>query len=134
MGEHGTSAQRKHLSLLLQQHVAVLGSNAHAGAVVGKAMTCGSRADQADLARALISTPGLLTTMARSRHGHIAAKAVLHVLEGADHEEACRLIYTEESSLRSSRYGQLVLSSLKQDKQQRTMRLQTATLASLGVA
>merc|ERR1712187_237949 len=134
MGEHGTSAQRKHLSLLLQQHVAVLGSDAHASAVVGKALTCGSRADQADLARALISTPGLLTTMARSRHCHTAAKAVFRVLEGAEHEEACRLIYTEESSLRSSRYGQLVLSSLKQEKEKRTMRLHTATFASIGGA
>merc|ERR1719401_938044 len=99
-------------------------------------MTFGSRADQADLARALTEVPGLLPCMARSRHGHTAAKSVFRVLDGIHREDACAQIYAEEPILRQSRYGQLVLSSLKLDNQKRagTSRLHNATLAAIGGA
>jgi pumilio RNA-binding family len=130
--EHGTSEQRRFLSRLLQEHADVVGSDAHAGAVVGKAMTFGSRADQADLARALTRPPGLLPCMARNRHGYSAARATLRVLEGADYVEACRQILAEEPSLRSSRYGQLVLSCLKQENQRRAVQRPMAAAAMGG--
>lgn len=111
--EFGTADQRSLLAGLLRQHIAVVGADPHACAVVGKAMTYGSRLDQVSIARGLLWVPGLIASMARSRHGHVAAKLVLNVLEGPELEEACSQLLADAACLRNSRYGQLVLSSLK---------------------
>lgn len=132
--EHGTAEQRHELSKLLRDNVEVVAADAHAGAVVGKAMTFGAEADKVELARALVRTPGLLPCIARSRHGHTAAKAVFDVLEGTEREQACGLIYAEEKTLRGLRYGQLVLASLKQDSRKCAAHLHAAAKAAAGGA
>mmetsp|Transcript_46737 Transcript_46737/g.99847 ORF Transcript_46737/g.99847 Transcript_46737/m.99847 type:complete len:384 (-) Transcript_46737:117-1268(-) len=120
--EFGTAEQRSRLTRLLLQHIAVVGADPHACAVVGKAMTYGARGDQVSLARGLLLVPGLIASMARSRHGHVAAKLILNVLEGPELEEACSQLLADADCLRNSRYGQLVLASLKSEGPGRSKR------------
>jgi hypothetical protein len=71
---HGMQEHRKQLHRFLKERVVDMASNFYASAVVGQALQCGSESDKLELARALVRSPGLLTAMARSRHGRTAAQ------------------------------------------------------------
>lgn len=113
--EHGTKDQRSTLIKMLEQHAPVAGADEYACAVVGKAMLCGQRDDQVALARALAKAPETISFMARTRHGHVAARLVLKTLEGSEHDQARGQIRADAATLRGSRYGRLVVASLHQD-------------------
>lgn len=110
--EHGPADQRAKLTTMLVQHVHTAGSDCYARAVVSKALAHGAHEDQVKLARALVKEDGLIVQMARTRHGHVAAKFVLQHLDGPDWTEACRQLSEEAVSLRQSRYGRFVAACL----------------------
>ena len=74
--EHGSNDQRSTLIRMLEQHAPVVAADEYACAVIGKAMARGQRQDQMALARALAKVPETLSFMARTRHGHVAARLV----------------------------------------------------------
>uniref|UniRef100_A0A7S0BCI0 PUM-HD domain-containing protein n=1 Tax=Pyrodinium bahamense TaxID=73915 RepID=A0A7S0BCI0_9DINO len=101
--EHGTPAQQQHLAALLAENAQVLGANCYTSAVLIKALSWGPPEGQVLLARALLSVPGLFSTMARTRHGRLAAKLVLKVLEvPGELDSAVRHLTTEAASFRAS--------------------------------
>jgi len=110
--EHGPPDQRRRLTRMLELHAHTAGSDCYARAVVSKALSHGAHADQVALARALLREPGLIATMARTRHGHVAAKFVLQNLEGQDSVEARRQLTADLAVLRASRYGRFVAACL----------------------
>jgi pumilio RNA-binding family len=112
MLEHGTDTQRQTLCRTLAPHVSILGLDSYACAVLGKALSHCRSEDQARLAQAILDVPRLLFSMARTRHGHITAKLVLQVAEGAQLNEAITQLSDNLESLRSSRYGRFVAAHL----------------------
>jgi pumilio RNA-binding family len=111
----GTNDQRSALIRKLEQHAPVIGADEYACAVIGKAMACGQRDDQVALARALAHAPETISFMARTRHGHVAARLVLQALEGSEHDQAKCQIRADAATLRSSRYGRMLVASLHPD-------------------
>jgi len=110
--DHGTESQRHRLTSVLVTHAYAMGSDGYACGVVRKALSVSAHDDQVALARALLAERGLLTVMARNRHGHIAAKLVLQALEGDDLELARRQLAADAQSLSTSRYGRFVVACL----------------------
>lgn len=108
--EHGTPSQRHRLACVLAQHARAAGSDMTACAVVTKALRHCSEKDARTLAQELVRENRLIARMARSRHGHGAARAMLHWLQGEERVEAERQLLAEAASLRTSRYGKSVLS------------------------
>lgn len=85
---HGSEEQRCRLLRLLQHEAVNMVANFHASAVVGKALNCASKQDATSLARAIFQEPGLLAQMARTRHGHMAARLVVQVLEAPEENQS----------------------------------------------
>jgi len=112
--EHAFADQRHRLIAMLEQHARAAGSDCYARAVVSKALSRGTMEGQMALARALLREPGLLATMARTRHGHVAAKFVLQHFGGSEREEACRRLSADIASIRASRYGRYIAACLEQ--------------------
>eukprot|EP00929_Paragymnodinium_shiwhaense_P003663 TRINITY_DN10426_c0_g1_i2.p1 TRINITY_DN10426_c0_g1~~TRINITY_DN10426_c0_g1_i2.p1 ORF type:complete len:436 (+),score=59.19 TRINITY_DN10426_c0_g1_i2:131-1309(+) len=110
--EYGTAEQRGALTRALVEHVGEAGRDEYACAVLSKAMVHGELQDQADLAIAIESVPGLFPSMACSRHGHVAARAVLATLRGSQLQSAKMQIRANLPNLRSSRYGRVVLNAM----------------------
>lgn len=110
--EHGTDLQRSKAFQQLARKACDLGSDSSGSAVLAKAMACASEDDQRCLAHTLLSQPGLLTVMARSRHGHLVAQFMLQVLEGLDLQRAVAEVVSNASSLMASRYGRLVVKTM----------------------
>lgn len=106
--EHGDLAHRSRIARIIEPHVKSMGADVHASAVVGKAMTHCAPEDQKLIARALVRESGLISQMARTRHGHVAAKLVFNVLDGQDLEQARYQISPDLQNLRGSRYGRFV--------------------------
>lgn len=113
--EHGPPDQQRRLCGLLGRHVATLGPDGYASAVVAKALSHGSKETRLLVARHVASSPGLVAQMARTRHGHLAVKLVLQLLEDFPQERdaACKELEADVSGLRASRYGRFVASSLE---------------------
>eukprot|EP00931_Biecheleriopsis_adriatica_P059535 TRINITY_DN35632_c0_g1_i1.p1 TRINITY_DN35632_c0_g1~~TRINITY_DN35632_c0_g1_i1.p1 ORF type:complete len:345 (+),score=74.45 TRINITY_DN35632_c0_g1_i1:50-1084(+) len=111
--EHGTNKHRSLVCHQLQQKAFDLGSDANGSAVLAKAMLYAPQEDAAAVARALTKEPGLLAAMARTRHGHVAVEQVMQLLHNGDLDRAVEEISREESLLWASRYGRLVLSSMR---------------------
>jgi hypothetical protein len=80
---HGQEGHRHRLVRMLIEDVHTTASNFHASAVIGEALRCGSQSDALDLARCLIDEPGLLSQMARTKHGHAAAQLAIKVANAA---------------------------------------------------
>lgn len=110
--EHGTAAQRSQACQQFQQNAFLMGSDNSASAVVAKALACAPEEDRCNLARALTAEPGLLASMSRMRYGHVAVQLVLQILQGEDLSKAVKELSGRMSSLRTSRYGRLVLSAM----------------------
>jgi pumilio RNA-binding family len=110
--EHGTPVQKHRLCRMLEPVAHILCLDPHACAVIGKALSHGSPEDRASIARSLLRAPGLLTTIARTRHGHITATLVLQVSEGKQLAEAQGELANNVELLRASRYGRVVIACL----------------------
>lgn len=102
--EYGARGHRQALVRMLGQHVATLGTDVYASAVLGKALVHGARQDQASLAEQILQAPGLLAEMVRGRPGSLTAKLVVQALDNPpDRDAAQRIIAAESASLRASR-------------------------------
>mmetsp|Transcript_126471 Transcript_126471/g.328470 ORF Transcript_126471/g.328470 Transcript_126471/m.328470 type:complete len:359 (+) Transcript_126471:57-1133(+) len=108
--EHATDKQQAALCMLIRQNVRILGEHPHGCAVLGAALTCDIASLRTDVARTILSEPSLIGIMASMRHGHVAVKNMLRLLEGDDYQAAVDALSTE--SLCSSRYGRLVAAHL----------------------
>lgn len=106
--EHGTFSQYRRLTKMLELDIAVVALDSYGCAVVNKALSHGEAADQRSLALSLLHEPGVLVAMSCTRHGHLAVKLVLQVLEGEEREEARAQLARSTSCLRASRYGRQV--------------------------
>lgn len=113
--EHGIHEHQQRLGALLAQHAFAMGSDGYASAVIAKALAHGARESRLRLARAALATAGLLAAMARTRHGHVAVKLALQLLEEVPTERAaaCRELEADLVGLRSSRYGRFVAACLE---------------------
>jgi len=112
--EHGSAACIRELSASLGAYVSTLGHDPYASAVVAKALARGPVDVRLELACKLHACPGLLLAMARTRHGHLAARQVLELLEERPslRDEACRELQADARNLRKSRSGRFVLASM----------------------
>jgi pumilio RNA-binding family len=110
--EHGAPSYQRAIMESLASNVRRLGTNPNGAAVITKALTCCElEEDQVLLAKAIVAEDGLLTWMARTRHGSPAVKSVLDVLEGSDREAACKQLSEDDSAL-SSRYGRKIAKAI----------------------
>lgn len=110
--QHGTEDQRVRLVTELGKGANEIGRDTFGCAVISAAMCQLGHAGQIKLARVLTSQQGLLCYMAQARHGNLAVRMVLQVLEGYEHECARRMLLSDSSFLRTSRYGRAVMSCL----------------------
>lgn len=83
---HGSESQRHRLVHFLKDEVAAMGINFHASAVIGEALRHASRQDARELARALLEEPGLLSQMARTKHGHLATRLAVQAIDPSQTE------------------------------------------------
>lgn len=84
---HGSHHHRQRLVKLLREHVAEMAANFHAAAVIGEALRHADYCDTIELARALVQDPGLLSQMARTKHGHLAGQRAMQLLKLQDMEQ-----------------------------------------------
>ncbi|CAE7483793.1 Pum2, partial [Symbiodinium pilosum] len=105
---HGTPAQQRSLCQLLRPQACDLATDQNASAVLAKALIHCCLEDKISLANGLLSRPGLLVAMSKTRHGHQTALALLHVLEGANLTSALDALKKDLPSLTRLRYGRVV--------------------------
>ena len=105
---HGTPAQQRSLCQLLRPQACDLATDQNASAVLAKALIHCCLEDKISLASGLLSRPGLLVAMSKTRHGHQTALALLHVLEGANLTAALDALKKDLPSLTRLRYGRVV--------------------------
>lgn len=113
--EHGTNEHKHRLSKALEWQVSVVNVDSYTSAVLRKALCNSSAEDQTSLARAVIATPGLVVSLACSRHGSAAVQHMLHEMQGDDQTEIQRQLMAQVAVLRSSRYGRFVQHHLPLD-------------------
>lgn len=110
--DRGTAGHRRCLAQLLERHACEVGADTYASAVMAKALACAPPEDQLSLARALVREPGLVVAMARNRYGYSAVKTILQLPPCHEREMARLQLLAQKESLRTSRYGRLVVGSL----------------------
>jgi len=110
--EHSTEFQRQRLIKVLEQHVDMLGSDKHGAVLVGTALAYGRCEDQLTLLNAILKQNGLIVSMAQTRHGHVAVKLALSILQGDSLSQARLQLASDVELLRSIRYGRSVLKVL----------------------
>merc|ERR1712070_579107 len=113
--QHGTPEQQHWLSKVIQENIKLLASNNYALAVVSKALSFGSAADQVAVARAILNQKGLLVTMACSRHGQDAVKHLLNFQGRNERNECRRELSNHLEDLKRWRYGRVVAKLLTTD-------------------
>jgi hypothetical protein len=86
--EHSSAAHRELLMNVVQGNVVPIGSNFYGSAVLGKALEFGSTVERRLLTRAVLSVEGLLSAVARHKHGKAAADLVVSIAEGAEKTRA----------------------------------------------
>lgn len=118
--EHGTCDQASGVIKILQENAATLGGDTYGCSVVAKALGHGFEEDRKAMASALIQSEGVIPAMSFARHGHMAVKLVLAMVEGSERDSACRQLYACEKKLRDSRYGRVVLTFVKRQYQDPT--------------
>ena len=105
---HGTPAQRHSLCQLMKPAACDLATDQNGSAVLSKALAHAGPEDKISLANGLLSQPGLLLAMSKTRHGHQTALTLLHVLEGDMLISALETMKGNLPSLSHSRYGRVV--------------------------
>jgi len=111
--EHGTESWRREFAKILERKLGAVGTDVNGGAVLGKAFAYATHEDQVSLATGLVSEPGLLVKVARTRYGHGAVKIALQLLSGSGLADAQQQLLAEADSLRLTRYGRSVLGCLE---------------------
>lgn len=110
--EHAPRECRVRVQRVLEQRIHVATTSCHARAVISKALVCAQGEELASLARALCGRPGVLQSMACTRHGH---KGVLHLiknLESSDAPEVRRQLKEGISTFEKMRFGRTVVAAL----------------------
>lgn len=114
--QYGSPEQQRLVSAHLGDALHVVGSDCHGCAVLAKALMHGSKDMRSALARKISNSEGLTPLMARTRHGHVAVKLTLQLLE--DFPDAMMRVRRElEANMhlfRNSRYGRFVAQALAQ--------------------
>lgn len=95
--------------------MSVVNVDSYTSAVLRKALCHSSAEDQRSLVRAVIATPGLVVSLACSRHGSAAVQHMLQEMQGDDQTEIQRQLMAQVAVLRSSRYGRCVQHHLPLD-------------------
>jgi len=114
MLEHAPREHRARLNRLLEQNVHVAETQCHARAVLSKALTQAEGEELTSLVRVILGRPGLLSSMARTRHGHAGVAHLLRSLSGPDAAEVVLLLEAEKSVFKSTRFGRVVASRLEE--------------------
>jgi len=109
---HADARQKRRLVMSLVSEIKGLAVDIYGCAVVSTGLSMGAEDYRSIFARAVLCEPGLLVQIACTRHGHVAAARVLHVLRGAERDEARRLLSERIEALRASRFGRIVASNL----------------------
>lgn len=112
MLEHAPPEHRRRLNRLLEQNVHVAETQCYVRAVLSKALAQAEGEELASLVRAILDRPGLLPSMARTRHGHAGVAHILRNLSGPDAAEVVLLLEAEKSVFKSTRFGRVVASRL----------------------
>jgi len=111
--ENGNAVQKQKLIVELREDVAITCMDSFGCKVVAAALShSANRDDVVHLAEQIAKEPGLLVTMAHSRHGHAAVQLVIQALEGADRRAAEAQLTAELAALRVSRHGRIVAAWL----------------------
>lgn len=113
--EHGTESQIAKLSQILTKHTAMLSADELAPSVFSKAFTHASSEHCIALAHALIAQPGLLITMGCLRHGHVAAKEALDLVDHHARLGAIANLSSQMHKLKSTRYGRRLAEFVEKD-------------------
>jgi len=103
--EHGAESHIAKLSQILTEHAATLGADELAPSVFSKAFTYASSEDRIALAHELIAQPVLLSTMGCLRHGYVAVKEVLDLVDHQARWCAIDDLRSQMHVLMSTRYG-----------------------------
>jgi hypothetical protein len=114
MLEHAPPEHRRRLNQLLEQNVHVAETQCYVRAVLSKALAQAEGEELASLVRAILDRPGLLSSMARTRHGHAGVAHILRSLSGPDAAEVALLLEAEKSVFKSTRFGRVVASRLEE--------------------
>lgn len=86
--EYGVTDQQCRLSEVLADHVCALCPDTYAGAVITKALSNVPTEARLLISRAILATPGLLASMARTRHGLGAARILVQLVGDLPEERA----------------------------------------------
>lgn len=109
---HSEVEQRRRLVSALVADIRGLAVDTFGCGVVSAGLSMAVDDTRSLFARAVLKTPGLLVQIACTRHGHVAAARVVHVLRGSEREEARRCLLERIEALRASRFGRIVASNL----------------------
>jgi len=101
--EHGSESQVQRLCITLINDLPDVAKDAYGVAVIGSALNYAAGEEQAQLVRILLSTQGLIASIASSRHGHLAAKQALVLASNADRQAALLDLTVQQAHLKSSR-------------------------------
>jgi len=78
---HGPPPHRQRLIDLVRANAAEMGANFHASAVLGQALMQASPQDAAELSLALLQTDGLIAQMSRTKHGLVAVRRAMQLVQ-----------------------------------------------------
>jgi flagellar biosynthesis GTPase FlhF len=112
MLEHGAVEHQQKIMSTVTVHVASLCTDYHGVAVVSQALCSGTQADRVSVACSILRQPGLVLSMARSRHGQEAVKRLLQVPSEEVREDVFRLLSENTEELQRSRYGRVIAKHL----------------------
>jgi hypothetical protein len=111
--EHAPREWCGKLLRMLEQNIGLADTKPYARAVVSKAIENAEDGELASLARAISSRPGLLASMACTRHGYSGLLHLLKTLSGAEGQEVRRQLTEEVDVFRRTRYGRVIVAVLK---------------------
>lgn len=86
--EHAPSTLRSQLFQVIHAKLVAMGLNFYGSTVLVKAMSYGNDREKLSLSRAILSVNGLLSAIAKSRHGKAILELVLDSLEDAEKHAA----------------------------------------------
>lgn len=112
--EFGTAAQQQHVLEAMKHSVAELCLNNDACMVLGKAFDLVEPQMKSSLLDAILQQKGALAAMAHMRRGHTAVVCALETARPVQMLEACMQLMQQIQSLRSNRYGRIVLNAAQQ--------------------
>mmetsp|Transcript_122866 Transcript_122866/g.191860 ORF Transcript_122866/g.191860 Transcript_122866/m.191860 type:complete len:343 (+) Transcript_122866:2-1030(+) len=113
--EHGAAEHKRALCLELERKVETFAHHQHASAVIGKALCFVARDFRVSLAHALIQVPGLLVSIADTKHGHVTAKLALQNAEDR-YLKSARDQFLAAEIPKKSKYFRIVLEEFNKTR------------------